>query len=83
MKSTEGVTVPSIHNGVFEQSTGMMKNHTPEIALECIDKGYTIFTSDAPYNLISDNIDERLTNSLHLQDMDEMGKCSVCQVDYY
>ena len=61
LKSPKGITVPSMHNGGFEQPTGIMKSHTPEIALECIDKGYPFFASDAPYNLIIDNIDEKLT----------------------
>jgi len=60
-----------------------LKTHTPRIGLECVDKGYPVFTSDRPDDAIGDQWDNKFKVNLHRQDMVEMEKCSLCQVDYY
>ena len=62
---------------------GVLKTHTPRIGLECVDKGYPVFTSDRPDDAIGDQWDNKFKVNLHRQDMVEMEKCSLCQVDYY
>jgi len=62
---------------------GVMKTHSPLIGLECVDRGYPVFTSDKPDDAIGEKWDNKFQAALHRQDMDEMEKCSLCQVDYY
>jgi len=91
LKSPTGITVPLIANSHLPDVTGtdsellagVMKTHTPEVGLECIERGYPVFTSDRPGNSIGENWDNKFKTALHRQDMTEMENCSLCQVDYY
>lgn len=78
-------TQRSLPRDESENAFGVLKTHSPQRGLECIDKGYPIFTSDRPGDplLSPGNYDDKFIVTLHHQKLEEMEKCSLCQVDYY
>lgn len=88
LKSPPGINIPII-SGLPESESkapiGIMKTHSPTIGTECVDRGYPIFTSDRPDDLmhIPGKYQDAFKVTLHNQSLDKTEKCSLCQVDYY